>query len=141
VSTDLGQLQLQDTPINDSKIYASLLSQVKHVELALDSDASKQEKLELRFQRVTTFLDYLEQEEQAERRKFALDGIDSAIAYPIVPTIRAQYAKEVASIKRRVGGFAELTDEPEAPIPPSDLINVEADIDTLSEELPPDEDD
>lgn len=133
-------LMLQDTPVNSRTVYSSLLDQIKRVELAVDTAATKEEKLELRFKRVDTFLDYLEHEEESECRKYGLDKIESALARPIVRAIREQYSREVASIKKRVGGaFATDMDEPEVPEIPPDLSilgDAEDELDEISNESP-----
>jgi len=119
-------LVLQDTPVDDDKVYTSLLAQIKQVELAIETEAKKEERLELRFKRVNIFLDYLEREEQSEREKYGLDKIDGPIARPIVGAIREQFDREVVSIKKRVGGaFIADVDEPETPALPIDLSPVE----------------
>lgn len=123
-------LVLQDTPINDEYTHKRLVELVKAVDVIVDSEQTKKEKLELRFERVRVFLDYLQREEQAERERFGLDAVVGVLGSRIVDPIRTQFEHEVAGIKKRLASVFESTiEEVEMPTPPSGLVSFDEELD------------
>jgi hypothetical protein len=95
-------LVLQDTPLNDAAVERSLRTYVDQVDNLSDREDQKLERVQVRFSRVTEFLDYLQREEQREEKEFELAKRGGIWAEPFVPTIRTQVEQEIAWIDRRL---------------------------------------
>src|SRR5258708_1198087 len=59
-------------------------------------------RLEVRFQRVERLLKYLEDEEEAENKKYGVSQLRNVISTPIMPRIRQEYEQQKAWITKRV---------------------------------------
>lgn len=95
-------LVLQDTPLNDSTVEARLREHVQQVDNLSDREDQKLPRMEVRFNRVRDFLDYLQAEEQREQKEFDLQRRGGLWAELFVPGIREQIEREIAWIERRL---------------------------------------
>ena len=95
-------LVLQDTPFDDVQVEKNLRQSVFDVDNLIDHEDRKLERVRTRFARVRAFLDYLNKEEETERKEFELDKYKSPIAQPVVQEIREQFEKEEKWIERRL---------------------------------------
>jgi len=119
-------LVLQDTPLNDSEVEWQLRHSVIEVDNLSGGDADKVRRLEVRFERVRTFLDYLVREEHGELSRVGLVRPHGLLDDEIVPAIRNQVEKEMAFIHRRITGDREPVAE-----------DVELDVPSDAEREPP----
>jgi len=94
-------LVLQDTPLNDRALEERLRQSVYNVDNVGDKEENKVERLGVRFDRVSWFLDYLKREEDAEFERFGLDTLDGIITGRIVPSLSEKFDAERAYIRRR----------------------------------------
>ena len=67
--------------------------------------------MQVRFNRVQTFLDYLNKEERFEREQFKLTQLDSVIAKEFVPSIMDHFAKQREWISKRLLENRERVEE------------------------------
>jgi hypothetical protein len=95
-------LVLQDTPINDDNLAQSLTALLRQVDNLSDGEGSKLERTQVRFKRVRSFLDYLENEENRETAAFDLEWRGDVWKQPFIPEIRQQIEREFAWIERRL---------------------------------------
>ena len=95
-------LVMQDTPINSATIAEELKKSVYEVDNMYDREEDKIRRVQTRFARVETFLDYLESEEKKERNHLQLDCVDNILSQPIVCLIKQQYERERDWIKTRI---------------------------------------
>jgi hypothetical protein len=95
-------LVLQDTPLDDVALMSDLRESLYQVGNIGDRDDTKLERTQARFDRVERFLTYLEVQENDERKRFELDRLQSVIAEPIVPRLRAAYQRQRDWIARRL---------------------------------------
>jgi hypothetical protein len=95
-------LVLQDTPLNDFALEKTLRNSVSAVDNLSDKDEEKLERMRVRFTRVDQFLDYLEREEDFERKQFGLDRLRSAVARPITRIITNSYYEQKSWIEQRI---------------------------------------
>jgi hypothetical protein len=95
-------LVLQDTPLNSVEVERKLRSAVNRVDNLVDRDNQKEERMEVRFSRVTQFLNYLHDEEKSEQREFGLTDLVSPIADPIVDKIREAFERQSEFIRTRI---------------------------------------
>jgi hypothetical protein len=127
-------LMLQDTPINEEVVVNDLTDLVRKVDAIVDNEQTKREKLELRFQRVNIFLEYLEKEEIHEREYFGLESNTSPLGREIMKPIKEQFKKEMSNIKRKLSSlFNPIEDEDEIPEIPGGL-EIITDISFLGDE-------
>ncbi len=95
-------LVLQDTPINDAGVEKRLRDSVYQVNNLPDSEEHKLERVRARFNRVEIFVDYLAGEEAQERATFALKGLTTPIAEPIMDVLRTHLEEEERWIDKRI---------------------------------------
>ena len=95
-------LVLQDTPLDDSTVEERLRSFVDQVDNLSDREEDKLDRMQVRFARVRTFLDYLLKEEEYEQEQFDLIKRGGIWANPFVPRIREQIEREISWIQRRL---------------------------------------
>ncbi len=95
-------LVLQDTPFSSSQVAEELKQSVYLVDNLYDREEDKVERVEERFKRVESFLDYLKREEDLERSHFLLDKVAGSLGQPITDAIREQYERERDWIRRRI---------------------------------------
>jgi len=95
-------LVLQDTPFSSSQVAEELKQSVYLVDNLSDREEDKVERVEERFKRVESFLDYLKREEDLERSHFQLDSVKGSLGLPITDAIRDQYERERDWIRRRI---------------------------------------
>jgi len=104
-------LVLQDTPINDSGIERDLRDSVHRVDNLADREEEKLARMEIRFDRVGQYLDYLHEEENIEIDRFSLTGRNTVITDPIVPGIRDEYERQRTRIEERLRANRERFEE------------------------------
>ena len=95
-------LVLQDTPLNDLTLKRTLRRQVEEVDNLSDREDQKLARMQVRFDRVRTFLDYLQAEEQGEQNSFDLPKSGGIWSEPIIPGIREQIEDGIAWIEKRL---------------------------------------
>jgi hypothetical protein len=95
-------LVLQDTPLNDPGLERELRRSVHEVDNLSGRDDEKIRRVEVRFERVRSFLAYLAREEREERDRLALDRVDGVVAEPIMAPVMEQVSREIGWIDRRV---------------------------------------
>lgn len=95
-------LVLQDTPLDDSDVAASLRSLVQQVDNLTDSEEKKLERMAVRFTRVREFLEYLAREESKEQDHFDLPRRGGVWAEIFIQTIKGQIERETRWIQRRI---------------------------------------
>lgn len=95
-------LVLQDTPLNDEATVRLLKDSVHQVNNLGDNEEDKLERVRTRFSRVWRFLDYLQKEEEAERKEFGLDRLSSPLARRIMNGIRDSFKEEQDWIDYRI---------------------------------------
>ena len=95
-------LVLQDTPFDDPDVEKRLRESVYQVNNMRDREEEKVHRVNARFERVESFLDYLIAQESAERRAFGLDTFDHPMAVAVMPLIRDEYVQEKGWINRRL---------------------------------------
>jgi hypothetical protein len=95
-------LVLQDTPLNNSTLAHELTRSVREVDNLSGREDEKVRRMEVRFQRVASFISYLAAEEAAERNRWGLDGIASVLATSLMPELGERFGREQAWIERRV---------------------------------------
>jgi hypothetical protein len=95
-------LVLQDTPLDDERTVERLKLSVAGVDNLSDHEDQKIARMEVRFERVATFLDYLRRQEEAERAQLGLDNMTGPIVERIVPDIVAAFEEQRQWIERRL---------------------------------------
>lgn len=100
-------LVFQDTPLNEPELAKKLKNLVIDVDEIADVQAFMPERMELRFERVGAFLDYLLREERKEREKFSLSTLTGIFNQELMPDIQNQYMRERRWIERRIKDKAE----------------------------------
>ena len=95
-------LVLQDTPLNDLTLERTLRRQVEEVDNLSDREDQKLARMQVRFDRVRTFLDYLQAEEQGEQNSFDLPRSGGIWSEPVIPGIREQIEDGIAWIEKRL---------------------------------------
>lgn len=127
-------LVLQDTPLNDEAVERSLRNAVFTVNNLNDKEEEKISRMEVRFNRVQEFLDYLGKEEIAESEQFRLNQFDSVIAKQFVPTINEHFISQRKWISRRLYENRERVEE-EFEIPAFEIGSAEEDfLEAINEE-------
>ncbi|HEX8107634.1 MAG TPA: hypothetical protein VF516_07880 [Kofleriaceae bacterium] len=107
-------LVLQDTPIASSSVERSLRDLVEQVDNLGDREEQKIERLGIRFRRVKTFLEYLEDEERAEAKRYSLSGRIDILSERIVKPMADALEEEREWILTRVRENRErYADEPQ----------------------------
>jgi hypothetical protein len=108
-------LVLQDTPIDDSAVEASLRRSVYEVSNLADREAEKIDRMKVRFDRTQYFLDYLLREEHREASYFGISRFPAPLSNLYIPKISEAFAKERAHIESRIaeGRIEELPDDRE----------------------------
>lgn len=92
-------LVLQDTPINSDEVFSRLTESVRVVDNLGDKESNKKQRLEVRFERVEEFLEYLDTEENSEVEQLT---DHSKLRHFFGPKIREQYNKEREYIRQRM---------------------------------------
>jgi hypothetical protein len=95
-------LVLQDTPLNDLELAKQLRDSVYKVDNLNDPEEDKIQRVNVRFDRVYRFIDYLEKEEQAEDDRYGLSQLDSVFSEKFVPGIRKAFDFQRDHIGRRI---------------------------------------
>lgn len=95
-------LVLQDTPFDEISVERRLRDSLFRVGNIGDREEEKLARMQERFERGEAFLEYLSGQEQEERRRFGLDTLESIVAEPIVPGLRAEYERQRDWITRRL---------------------------------------
>jgi hypothetical protein len=95
-------LVLQDTPMNDAGVERLLRDSVDQVDNLGGREEDKAPRTEVRFNRVSAFLDYLAREEEDERKRFGLDRIAGLLGKSFVTSIRDEFDREREWIRRRI---------------------------------------
>jgi hypothetical protein len=95
-------LVLQDTPMNDPNVEHALRKAVYDVDNLSDWDEQKLPRMQVRFDRVRKFLEYLSEEEEVEQTQFQLSTLGGIWAEPFVPGIAERIEDEIAWIERRL---------------------------------------
>jgi hypothetical protein len=95
-------LVLQDTPLDDAGTEKRLRDSVALVDNMSDREQEKLLRMEARFERVGAFLEYLTKQEDAERKRYSLQGVKGAIGEAFVPEIRREYDQQRTWIRGRL---------------------------------------
>ena len=95
-------LVLQDTPIDDSGVEKALRDSVSKVDNLADREAEKVDRMSARFERVSRFLEYLQEQEELEYKDRDLVGLAGVVGTRFVPTLRSEFEKERNWIERRL---------------------------------------
>jgi hypothetical protein len=95
-------LVLQDTPVDDYAVHTALLQSVRDVDNMVDRDDLKLDRVRTRFARVSTFVDYLQDQETAEREGYGLTEEMGVLGETIVPAIRHQFDHDRDWIEYRI---------------------------------------
>jgi hypothetical protein len=95
-------LVLQDTPINEIDVERRLRTLVQQVDNLADRQEEKLARMQVRFERVRTFLKYLRSEEDKEQDEFDLSKRGGIWAERFIPDIEAQIEREIEWIQRRL---------------------------------------
>lgn len=127
-------LVLQDTPLDEDDVAETLKNSVRAVDNLSDREDQKLERMDVRFERVETFINYLQRQENAERVLFDLDSVQGVIAEQIVPAIRSEFEQQRDWIQRRLRENRETYAE-EAPTDVADDVeDDEMSLETLNGE-------
>jgi hypothetical protein len=100
-------LVFQDTPFTDNALATELKQLIIDVDDIAEIQETMPERMELRFQRVDMFLNYLRQQEEEEFSRFMLDGATGVLCQKFMPEIVNQYEKERDWIEDRIKRKAE----------------------------------
>ena len=100
-------LVFQDTPINDESTLRVLVESIKKVGNLSDPEEDKVAKMEERFKRITTFLKYLEQEEQKEFNSYYFEGKTGLIYSTFLPSMWEAFNGQKEWILDRLKGNKE----------------------------------
>lgn len=100
-------LVLQDTPINDQSVAIKLKNLIIEVDDIAEVQEFMTERMELRYERVETFLNYLIKEEQLEYEMFSLKTTSGIFNQIFMLDIKSQYITERTWIEKRVKDKAE----------------------------------
>jgi hypothetical protein len=95
-------LVLQDTPLNSAALEANLRDAMWSVDNLSDRDDLKIERMQVRFDRVNRFLEYLSYEEEKEREAFRLSRSRGVLGEEIVPPIKLAYQRQKEWIEYRL---------------------------------------
>lgn len=95
-------LVLQDTPIDDADAVLRLTESMRRVDNLSDRADQKIERMGVRFERVETFLAYLQAQEDAEIAEFGLGGVNTPMTDAVMPAIVADFEEQRARIQRRL---------------------------------------
>lgn len=106
-------LVFQDTPINSSSTFESLVTSMYLVNNLSDPEEDKVPRMKERFKRVEIFLNYLKAEEDAEtiRYNLAIYKDDVLGSTRFMPKIIISYEEQKAWIKKRIEENREKFDE------------------------------
>lgn len=104
-------LVLQDTPLNQQKVEEELRRMVKEVDNLADKEENKLERMEIRFKRVEVFLNYLQEEEQAEIKDRGLGKYSSIISDLVMPGIIDAFGQQRVYIESRLKENREKFEE------------------------------
>lgn len=104
-------LVLQDTPLNQRKVEEELRRMVKEVDNLADKEENKLERIEIRFKRVEAFLNYLQEEEQAEIEDRGLGKYSSIISDLVMPGIIDAFGQQRVYIQNRLKENREKFEE------------------------------
>lgn len=124
-------LVFQDTPINDSETTKFLVDSMNRVNNLSDPEEDKIARMEERFNRVKVFLDYLQLEEEEERKKYFMDEKTSIIYSSFVGKIIESFMEQRTWISRRVKENKEKYEEEYKIINEIDLMIPEEDDNSL----------
>lgn len=100
-------LVFQDTPLNDPSIASKLKELIIEVDDIAETQEFMTERMELRYERVETFLKYLKKEEEQEYELYSLKNASGIFSYKFMNHIESQYRTERAWIDKRVRDKAE----------------------------------
>jgi hypothetical protein len=100
-------LVFQDTPINDLSVVKKLKDLIIEVDDIAETQEFMTERMELRYERVETFLNYLIKEEEREYDIFSLSTISGVFNQKFMPDIQSQYMTERAWIEKRIKNKTE----------------------------------
>ncbi len=95
-------LVLQDTPLNDDNVEENLRRLVQEVDNLGDRPEEKLSRMDVRFKRVRTFLEYLRAEETGETVAFDLNRRGGIWAEPFMSKIFNQVDQEILWIEKRL---------------------------------------
>jgi hypothetical protein len=100
-------LVFQDTPLNDPSVAKKLKDLIVEVEGIAETQEFMTERMELRYERVETFINYLLKEEQKEHEIFSLAITSGIFNQKFMPDIQSQYMTERTWVEKRVKDKAE----------------------------------
>ena len=94
-------LVLQDTPLDNNELANELKQSMYDVDNLGDRGENKAERMQVRFERVRKFLEYLNEQEEAEVERFALSLQEGLLSEPIMPQIIRNFRDEREYIESR----------------------------------------
>lgn len=103
-----------DTPLNDDTTFNLLVRLTRDVDNIFEDEKSRRQKLELRFERVRSFLLYLSKEEKIEREEYKLESLGNVLGKEIMEPIIRNCEAEIESIKKRLHSLFTNDDEESA---------------------------
>jgi hypothetical protein len=126
-------LVLQDTPLNDENLEHYLRQSVYDVNNLSDREREKFERMQVRFNRTQSFLDYLNEEEEREFGIFEMSRLPKPLSERFMPLIQERFKIDREYIERRLteGRSDDL------PVQPDDFSA--AQFDMITEDLEPEE--
>ncbi len=95
-------LALQDTPLNDPGVEEKLRELVGQVDNLSDREEQKLARVQVRFERVRTFVEYLRSEEEREFAEFDLGRRGGPWGALLIPQLSTSVEREIAWIDRRL---------------------------------------
>lgn len=95
-------LVLQDTPFNDDGICKNITAMVSKVDNLSDKEDDKLERMTVRFVRVESFLNYLENEENNEFVIYDLESKNNFLTEKFMPEINKRFMMQKEWISRRL---------------------------------------
>lgn len=111
-------LVLQDTPLNDEKLERNLRQSVYDVNNLADKEQEKYERMQVRFNRTQSFLDYLMEEERREADFFNLAQLPAPLCNIFMRDIILTFQSDREYIEQRLreGRFEDAPDQPDEQI-------------------------
>lgn len=104
-------LVFQDTPIDDKRMVEALVASMNKVNNLSDPEEDKIARMDERFYRVGVFLNYLEEEELNERKKFLLENKEGPIFHELIINIRDSFERQKEYIMQRLQQNRERYEE------------------------------
>jgi len=95
-------LVLQDTPLDDYELERSLRQAVFEVDNLSDREDQKIERMKVRFSRVDSFFNYLENQESHEIVKYNLSGSGNPLSKEFIKQRRSNYENQKDWIQKRL---------------------------------------